>query len=136
MRRFPKLETTYAPEVVKLVKQALEQIGDIEPWFDKDMGCWRFEHPDFPESYGGESEEEVKQGYPLYLANMFQAQLENNLAPYIEEKIHFRGGKRPGAGRPKGTTKGPRKVAIKVEPKMAAWLKDPAHLKQVEKLMG
>lgn len=113
MRRLPSLEKTYSPEVVADVKEALNQIGEIKPWFDEDMRCWIFEHPDFPESYGGESSAEVKKGYPLYLANMFQARIEGNLAPYVEKKIRFRGGVRPGAGRPKGT-KGEPKTRIYV----------------------
>jgi hypothetical protein len=108
MRRFPNFEKTYSSEARDRVKQALEQIGEIKPWFDKDVDAWVFEHPDFPESYAGDSEAEVIKGYPYYLAQMFEEQIKGNLAPQVEGKIHMRGGKRPGAGRPVGTKKEPK----------------------------
>jgi hypothetical protein len=83
---------------VAKVKEALAQIGDIKPWRDDNLGCWVFEHPDFPESYGGETEQEVIERYPLYLANMFAADERGKLAPDVKKKIRW-GGKREGAGR-------------------------------------
>lgn len=90
MKVFQQLEKMYSPEVVDKVRRALKQIGGVKPVYDKDYECWIFEHPDFPESYAGDSANEVVTGYPFYLANMFQAQSEGNLAPFVEARIHWK----------------------------------------------
>ena len=32
-------------EIEEHLKIALKEIGEIKPWFDKDMNAWIFEHP-------------------------------------------------------------------------------------------
>lgn len=104
----------FSPRVQELVKQALEVVGPIKPWFDAECGEWTFEHPAFPESYGGATAKEVIKGYPLYLANMFEAQLQNRLtvkdSRQVKKSLSGRGGSRPGSGRPR------------TEPKTRKWV--------------
>jgi hypothetical protein len=131
MRKLPSLKKTYPASVVKQVEIALNEIGEITPWLDDETGYWMFEHPLYPESYGAETPEEVKAGYPLYLANMFHAQLKGNLDPHVEKQIKGRGGFRPGSGRPKQT---PTKL-VRLPVDIAAWIKEPEHLEQIRKMM-
>lgn len=134
MRQLPTIEELFSPEVVAETRIALSEIGEIKPWFDEEIDCWRFEHPLYPESYGGESVEEVKAGYPLYLAQLIEARMTGELAPYVEKRIKGRGGKRAGAGRPAGSRKEAKKrVYLPVE--VAEWLMDEEHLLQVKNLM-
>ncbi|WP_373531766.1 hypothetical protein [Vampirovibrio sp.] len=134
MKKRPELDKLFSPEVVAQTRIALSEIGEIKPWFDAEMGCWCFEHPLYPESYGGESASEVEAGYPLYLAQLIEARMSGELAPFVENLIKGRGGKRHGAGRPKGSHKGSKKrVYLPVE--VADWLMDETHLAQVRNLM-
>ena len=83
---------------------ALKEIGEIKPVFDKKCKEWVFSHELYPVEYGGETPEEVIKNYPLYLKEFIKQRLDHNLAPFVEKKTKGRGGYRPGAGRPKGTT--------------------------------
>jgi hypothetical protein len=71
----------------------------------KDVDAWVFSHPKYPVRYAGDSPEEVIENYPLYLRDFIEERLNNNLAPSVEKKTKGKGGKREGAGRPKGTQK-------------------------------
>ena len=92
-------------EIDSHLKIALEEIGKIKPWFDKDVDAYVFEHPSYPVEYAGETEEDVIKGYPKYLREFIRHRLNNKLHPLMEKETKGRGGKRPGAGRPKGTKK-------------------------------
>src|SRR3990167_7194327 len=99
-----------AKEVKKHLKIALEEVGKIEPWFNKDFSVWIFSHKNYPDvEYAGDSPEEVIENYPLYLRDFIEERLNDNLAPHIEKAAKGHGGKREGAGRPKGTKKEPKK---------------------------
>jgi len=134
MRRLVKLEKTYPKKVVEQVKIALAEIGEIKPWYDKEVTSWVFEHPLYPERYGGETKEEVIQGYPLYLANLFQAQYEGRLAPETQKSIKGRGGFRPGAGRPRNKVP---TVLKRIPRDIAQWLDaDSSHIEQIRTLIS
>ena len=92
-------------EIESHLKIALDEIGEIKPWFDFDVNAWIFEHKAYPVGYSGESQEEVIKNYPKYLREFIRQRLNNNLAPSVEKRTKGRGGKRQGAGRPKGTKK-------------------------------
>ena len=92
-------------EIDRHLNIALKEIGEIKPWFDKDVSAWVFEHKAYPVGYSGESKEEVVRSYPKYLREFIRQRLNDNLAPSVEKKIKGRGGKREDAGRPKGTKK-------------------------------
>lgn len=114
---------------------ALDEIGVIEPWFDEDVEAWVFEHPAYPESYGGESKEEVIERYPLYIRQFIEERLKGNLASFVEDCTTGRGGKRPGAGRPVGTIKAPTK-RVSIASDLADWLKeDPSHELEAKELL-
>lgn len=116
------------------LQTALKKIGTIEPWFDKEVEGWVFEHPLYPESYGGSTRAEVIRRYPLYLRQFIEQRLMGNLAPQVEKITLGRGGKRAGAGRPSGTTKAPTRT-VRLPLEIANWIKsDPAHLDQIRKL--
>ncbi|HEX2583164.1 MAG TPA: hypothetical protein VHL30_03515 [Chlamydiales bacterium] len=95
-------------EIESHLKTALKEVGEIKPWFDEEVNAWVFEHKAYPVGYGGESKEEVIKNYPKYLREFIKQRLNDNLAPSVEKSTKGRGGKREGAGRPKGTKKEPK----------------------------
>ena len=113
-----------AKEVKKHLTIALKEIGKIKPWFDKNFNVWIFSHPDYPDvEYAGDSPEEVIKNYPLYLRDFIEERLNDNLAPHIEKATKGHGGRRKGAGRPKGTKKGP-KERIYLPTDITAWVNE------------
>jgi hypothetical protein len=42
---------------------ALQEIGEIKPWFDKDFNAWIFSHPLYPVEYAGDTKKEVIQNF-------------------------------------------------------------------------
>lgn len=135
MRKIPKPEKLFSPQVLEQLQMALEEIGEIEPWFDAECQEWVFEHPAYPESYSGATPEEVIRGYPLYLGQLIQARLDGSLAPYVEKKITGRAGRRPRVGRSQRVTK-PSTRMVRLPVEIAEWLKaDPENVNQVRKLM-
>lgn len=116
------------------LKIAMEEIGPIKPWFDPEVDAWVFEHKLYPESYGGKTKEEVIRRYPLYIRQFIEARLNGTLSPFVEQRTFGRGGKREGAGRPKGTTKEPTGT-IRLSLDIINWIKsDPKHLEQLRRL--
>lgn len=136
LKKFKKIPTDkkFQRLVDEHWKIAMDEIGPIKPWFDPEVNAWVFEHELYPESYGGDTVEEVIERYPLYLKQFIEHRLIGDLAPSVEERTLGRGGKREGAGRPVGTTKEPtRTVRLPVD--IVNWIKaDPKHLEQVRKL--
>ncbi|HSX10144.1 MAG TPA: hypothetical protein VLF94_00285 [Chlamydiales bacterium] len=122
-------------EIEKHLKIALKEIGEIKPWFDKDVNAWVFEHRAYPVEYAGESVEEVIENYPKYLCEFIRHRLNDRLHPLIEKKTKGRGGKRPGAGRPKGTKKAPTKV-VRLPVDIAKWIEKPNSYPQVRQLIA
>jgi hypothetical protein len=110
-------------EIKEHLAIALEEIGKITPWFERNVNEWIFEHPLYPVGYGGNSPEEVIKNYPRYLEQFIKERLNDNLSPIVEKETRGRGGKRKGAGRPKGTTKPPTS-RITLELELANWIKD------------
>ncbi len=92
-------------EIEQHLKIALDEVGEIKPWFDKSVDAWVFGHPAYPVEYAGDSRKDVIKGYPLYLKEFIKQRLNNNLAPFVEKKTKGHGGKRIGSGRPKGSIK-------------------------------
>ena len=120
----------FAKEIKEHLEIALKEVGKITPWFDEDFDSWIFSHVSYPDvEYAGESQDEVITNYPLYLKDFIEERLNDNLAPHIEKAVKGRGGKRDGAGRPKGTTKDlKQRVYMPVD--IAQWYK--AHPVEVE----
>lgn len=122
-------------EIKEHLKIALDEVGSIRPWFDKEFNNWIFSHPAYPVEYAGDSQEEVLKGYPLYLHDFIEERLNNNLSPLTEKKTTGRGGKREGAGRPIGSTK-ESKLRIYLPEDIANWIKlHPEFINQVRRLM-
>ncbi len=129
-----------SPEFEKLVdeqlKVALAEVGPVKPQFDEEYHRWIFEHPLYPVEYDGDTKQEVIKGYPLHLREFIWHRLYGDLAPEEEARTSGRGGKREGAGRPKGTTKEPTRV-VSLPVDIANWLQsNSAHLLKVRKLMS
>ena len=125
-------------EIKQHLKIALQEIGDIKPWFDKDFNSWIFSHPAYPVEYAGESKQEVIRNYPLYLHDFIEERLKNNLSPLVEKRTTGRGGKREGAGRPKGTCKEPTQRITLPRPvaEIAIWMRyHPEAIPQIQRLM-
>jgi len=103
------------------LKIALEEIGQIEPWFDNDYKTWTFNHSLYPVEYSGDTKEEVIKNYPLYLQDFIEERLKDNLSAITEKKTKGHGGRRIGSGRPLGTTKEPTK-RISLPADIADWI--------------
>ena len=111
-------------EIEKHLKIALAEVGEINPWFDKDVDAWVFSHYSYPVEYAGDSKSDVMKGYPRYLREFIKQRLNQNLAPNVEKKTKGRGGKRAGSGRPKGTKKEPKK-RVSLPQDVAKWFDRP-----------
>jgi hypothetical protein len=116
---------------------ALAEIGPVEPWWSEEDQMFVFEHPSYPwVMHADPSLEETKYGYLRALRTFIQDRLNNTVADSTERTTRGRGGLRPGAGRPKGSTKEPTKM-VRLPIDVADWIKaDPAHLEKVRNMMG
>lgn len=122
-------------EIEEHLKIALDEIGQIKPWYSRKYGTWIFEHPSYPIGCEGDSPEDVIQKYPLYIEEFIEQRLNNNLAPFVEKKTKGHGGKRSGAGRPVGSKK-ESKIRIYLPDDLAHWFKQhPEAIPQVRQLM-
>ncbi|MFI5333664.1 MAG: hypothetical protein ACHQT8_00680 [Chlamydiales bacterium] len=110
-------------EINAHLKAALKEVGKITPWFDKEVGEWVFSHRLYPVEYGGRSEQEVVENYPKYLREFILHRLDSRLEKHVEKKTKGRGGIRTGAGRPKGSKKRPPTKTIRLEARLALWIK-------------
>ncbi len=125
-----------AKEIKKHLNIALKEIGPIKPWFDKNFNAWVFSHKKYPDvEYAGNSAKEVIENYPLYLHDFIEERLNDNLASHIEKATKGHGGKRTGAGRPKGTKK-EQKKRVYVPKDVAEWLETPSAIPQVRELIA
>ena len=122
-------------ELEEHLKIALKEVGEIKPWFDKDVSSWVFEHSAYPVEYAGESKEEVIENYPKYLREFIRHRLNNRLHPLMEKETKGRGGKRVGAGRPKGTKKAPTKV-VRLPKDIADWIEKPSSFPQIRQMIA
>lgn len=124
-----------AKEIKEHLEIALEEIGAIEPWYDKKFKNWIFSHPHYPVEYAGDSKEEVIKNYPLYLRDFIKERLNENLNSLVEKETKGRGGKRQGAGRPIGTKKEP-KSRIYLPNDLVNWFKhNPQAILQMRKFI-
>ncbi len=121
-------------EIEEQVKIALDEIGEIKPWFDKNFNAWIFEHPAYPIGCEGSTSKEVIEKYPLYLQDFIIERLHDNLASFVEKDTKGHGGKRLGSGRPKGTVKSPTKQ-IRLPEDITDWLKTPGVIENLRHLM-
>ena len=125
-----------AKEIKKHLEIALEEVGEIKPIFNKRFNGWYFKHKKYPDvEYFGNSPEEVIKNYPKYLREFIKHRLNNNIWESVERKTKGRGGKREGAGRPKGTKKDPtRRVVLPKD--VADWLESPSAIPQVRAMIA
>jgi hypothetical protein len=124
-----------AKEVKEHLEIALKEVGNIKPWFDEEVKEWIFSHPNYPVEYGGESSKEVIENYPKYLREFVKQRLNDNLNPLTEKKTKGHGGKRDGAGRPKGSAKEERgRISLPID--VISWFKnDPEAIEMARKTM-
>ena len=122
-------------EIDSHLKMALEEIGEIKPRFDKDVNAYVFEHPSYPVEYAGGTEKEVVKGYPKYLREFIHHRLNNKLHPLMEKETKGRGGKRLGAGRPRGTKKSLTKV-VRLPSDIANWIEKPNSISQIRQIIA
>jgi hypothetical protein len=113
-------------EIELHLKLALEEIGEIKPWFSKEFNAWIFSHDLYPVEYAGDTKGEVIQNYPLYIKEFIKHRLQDRLSPLMENKTKGHGGKRKGSGRPKGSSE--EKVRIYLPKDIANLLKEPGVL--------
>lgn len=122
-------------EINKHLKIALEEVGKIKPWFDKEVNCWVFSHENYPVEYGGDSTEEVIKNYPKYLKEFIKHRLDGTLSPVNERETKGKGGYQEGAGRPKGSKSAVPTKQIRVPLDIAEWLKSPETIIHLRILM-
>lgn len=122
-------------EIAEHLKIALNEVGEVKPWYDKEVDCWFFNHPNYPVSCGEDSAEEVIQKYPLYLEEFIAHRLSETLSPLAENITRGKGGVRLGSGRPKGSTKEPTKQ-VRLPIDLAIWFqRDQNAINQVRDIM-
>lgn len=116
---------------------ALDEIGPISPIFcDEDqVFCFRSPLYDF-EAFGDTPTDCIKT-YVNWLEEFIAERMKGNLAPDIERNSPGRGGKRPGAGRPKGTSKTEDTIVIRMPKRIGDWVKSNknATIKLLEEAM-
>lgn len=122
-------------EIDEHLKIAMKEIGEIKPWFDEDVNEWIFSHHLYPVEYGGGTEREVIRNFPKYMKEFIKWRLDGTLADINERMTFGHGGKREGAGRPKGTTEEP-KTRIYIPLDLAQWFKsNPQAIEMTKNLM-
>lgn len=121
-------------EVDEHLKLAFEEVGKIKPWFDREVKEWIFSHHLYPVEYGGASKEEVIENYPKYLREFIKHRLNDKVENLVEKKTKGRGGLRPGAGRPRGSTKTEETKTVRLKIGIARWIKE--HEKDIESVMA
>jgi len=89
------MATAKEKELKKEVEASLKEIGEIKPWFDKEVNAWVFEHPFYPVEYAGDSPEEVIQNYPMYLEIFIEHRMQGRIDDILENKTKGKGGYRP-----------------------------------------
>lgn len=122
-------------EIKKHLLMALDEIGEIKPWFDKSFKTWVFFHDLYPVEYSGDTEEEVIKNYPLYLREFIMHRLQDRLAPLMEKKTKGHGGKRIGSGRPK-KVKEEHKVRVYLPQDIATWIKQPGTIGNIRHIVS
>lgn len=123
-------------EIEDNLKIALKEVGEIKPVFKKAYKAWIFKHKAYPDvTCEGETREEVIKNYPLNLRDFIEYRLKGKIDPSSEKRTKGRGGKREGAGRPKGTTKEPT-TRISLPKDIANWFKYPQSIIQVRQLIA
>jgi hypothetical protein len=117
-------------EIEAHLKIALKEIGKIKPRFSKKFHVWLFKHKAYPDvEYAGDTQEEVIKNYPKYLREFIKQRLDQNISLHVELKTTGRGGRREGAGRPKGTKKDPTKrVSLPLD--VVKWFDRPEAIPQ------
>lgn len=113
---------------------ALDEIGLIKPWFEKNVNAWVFEHALYPIRYAGDSAQEVVENYPKYLEVFIEHRMQGRIDEVNEKKTHGRGGARLGAGRPKGTVKESTKQT-RLPSDIVDWLKMPGVLSHIREML-
>ena len=74
---------------------ALEEIGEIKPWYDKEVAAWVFEHPLYRSvGYAADNAQLVKRNYPKHLREFIEERLNDNLNPLVEQATKGHGGVR------------------------------------------
>lgn len=116
------------------INLALDEIGEIKPWYDKEFKTWVFYHELYPVEYFGDTKAEVIKNYPLYLKEFIKHRLEDKLSPMMSKKTRGHGGKRVGAGRPK-ISKEEQKVRVYLPKDIAQWIKQPDMIRNIRQFV-
>jgi len=128
-----RLVMATAKEIREHLEIAIKEVGRIKPWFDSDVREWIFKHPRYPVEYGGNSSDEVIKNYPKYLREFIKNRLNNRLNPLTEKKTKGHGGKRKGAGRPKGSAKeASKRISLPMD--IAEWISQPGTIMHLRAL--
>ena len=78
-------------EIELHLSAALEEIGEIRPWFEEDVDAWVFSHKNYPEvEYADTSKEDVIKHYPEYLREFIRHRLNDNITERAEKKTKGR----------------------------------------------
>lgn len=120
------------PNLETELQTALQEIGEIAPWWSQDDGMFLFEHPAYPMVMHADPDKDAaRAGYLRALKRFIRHRLNGALDPGTERVTSGRGGAREGSGRPR---KDPTKT-VRLPLDMATWLQDRQHQEQVRRLM-
>lgn len=117
---------------------ALAEIGEILPHWSQEDGLYLFQHPAYPRVvYGDTTVEGTTAGYKMALKEFIEERLAGKLSSEAEAATSGHGGRRPGAGRPKGSNRKEPTTTVRVPQEVAAWLKNtPDSIEQIKQLMA
>jgi len=122
-------------EIKEHLKIALNEIGEIKPWYDHELNDWTFSHEKYPVEYGGKTAKEVIKNYPKYLEEFIKHRLDERLDKNVEERTKGKGGKRLGAGRPKGAISAEQTKQVRLPLDIAKWIKTPGVIYHVREMI-
>ena len=128
------MATKEKKEIDEQLQLALNEIGKIKPWFNKDFKTWVFYHELYPVEYSGDTKAEVIKNYPLYLREFIKHRLQGKLAPLMENKTKGHGGRRTGSGRPKKSEED-LKVRVYLPKDIALWIKQPEIIQNIRQFV-
>jgi hypothetical protein len=115
------------------LEKALQEIGEIKPWWSEEDQMFIFEHEAYPFVMHADPDlGKTIAGYKRALKGFISDRMSGQLDATVDRATSGHGGLRVGAGRPKNQIP---TIQIRLPLHIAQWIQDPEHIKVIEKLM-